>query len=78
MLGRLKMDIDKCIQAYLKLSDQAFSKRGLLARTLNGEFSPLNPHFDTDKLTAAIKSVVGGNDTLPLLQAEETESTCKV
>lgn len=78
MLGRLKMSIKDCIKAYLELSVQAFSKRNLLTRALKGELSPLDPHFDTNKLTAAIKSVVSSEDGASLLQAEESDSTCKV
>lgn len=78
MLGRLKMSISECLEHYQTLSDQAFSKKNLLKRTLRGELSPLDAHYDTAKLEEAIKSVVNDSDSPQLLREEDEDPSCKL
>ena len=54
MLGRLRMSIDECIDAYLSLSDRIFQKKRHRV-TVNGK---LQGRFDSEALAQAIKEVV--------------------
>ena len=75
MLGRLKMDINSCIDAYTHLSDSVFQK--LRHRvTVSGK---VQGRFDTAGLEQAIKTIVQdqGLDENALLK-DATDSNCKV
>lgn len=75
MLGRLKMDVDECINAYNKLSSQAFTRKALF---------PIDKHcnikerFDSKQLELALKSAVmdRGYDEDTLLKDPDT--SCRV
>ena len=54
MLGRLQMNIDDCITAYVNLSDRVFTKRRHRV-TISGT---VQGRFDTDELEKAIKEIV--------------------
>jgi hypothetical protein len=54
MLGRLRMSIDECIDAYLSLSDRIFQKKKHRV-TINGN---LQGRFDSEELARAMKEVV--------------------
>jgi hypothetical protein len=54
MLGRLRMSVDKCIDAYISLSDRIFQKRRH-RMTIKGQ---VQGRFDLDKLERAIKEIV--------------------
>jgi hypothetical protein len=54
MLGRLRMSIDECIDAYLSLSDRIFQKKRHRV-TINGN---IQGRFDSEELARAIKEVV--------------------
>lgn len=56
MLGRLKMDIDDCIDAYVELVKDVFGERSHSAPiTLSGR---LQSRFDSKKLKGAIEQVL--------------------
>ena len=54
MLGRLKMSIDECIDAYLQLSDRVFQKKRHRV-TVKGK---IQGRFDSDELERAVKEVI--------------------
>ncbi|KAH2010646.1 hypothetical protein KXV43_007815 [Aspergillus fumigatus] len=75
MLGRLKMNVDQCIDAYVRISKQAFSRKNYLPITLQGEF---RARFDSKTLEEALKAVVveQGLDEDALLWDPDT--SCRV
>ena len=54
MLGRLKMSIDECINAYLSLSDRVFQKKRHRV-SIRGN---VQGRFDSEELARAVKEVV--------------------
>jgi hypothetical protein len=54
MLGRLKMDIDSCIDAYTEMADSIFQKVAHRV-TLGGK---VQARFDSERLNEAIKSII--------------------
>jgi hypothetical protein len=54
MLGRLRMDIDDCINAYVDLSDRIFKKRRHRV-TIKGA---VQGRFDTEELERVVKDIV--------------------
>ncbi|KAH8911269.1 hypothetical protein BR93DRAFT_965075 [Coniochaeta sp. PMI_546] len=75
MLGRLKMSISDCKEAYLKFSEQAFTSKNLIAKA-RGKLS-VGPRFETSPLEAAIKDLIG-NDWQTKLLKDNDASACKV
>lgn len=75
MLGRLKMSIDECIDAYLSLSDRIFQKKRHRV-TVKGD---IQGRFDSDELARAVQEVISaqGLPTDTLLK-DVSESACKV
>ena len=75
MLGRLKMSIEECINAYISFSDTVFQKRRHRF-TLRGK---IQGRFDTPALERAIKQILvqHGFSEDELLR-DHTDSTCKV
>ncbi len=75
MLGRLRMSVIDCIQAYLTLSKAVFRKTKHRVK-LNGE---LQARFESDELTRAIKKVIKqqGYQEDALLQ-DDQDNACKV
>ncbi|EAW07001.1 uncharacterized protein ACLA_087040 [Aspergillus clavatus NRRL 1] len=75
MLGRLKMDVDQCIDAYYRLSKQAFTRKSFFPVTIRGGF---NARFDSKKLEQALKTVIAeqGLDEDALLQ--DPDASCHV
>lgn len=75
MLGRLRMSIDDCIDAYLSLSDRIFQKKRHRVTVRGG----IQGRFDADELAQAVQEVITAQgfqeDTL---LKDDTESTCKV
>lgn len=76
MLGRLKMDIDACIDAYTDMSDKIFQKKHHRVNARNGQ---IQGRFDSDELERAIKAIVGNQglseDTLLM---DRPDTSCKV
>ena len=75
MLGRLRMSIDECIDAYLSLSDQVFQKKAHRVM-INGR---VQGRFDSEELKQAVKDVVTkrGLDEDALLK-DTSDGSCKV
>jgi len=75
MLGRLRMTIDECIDAYLSLSDQIFQKKRHRV-TIKGN---IQGRFDSEELAQAVKKIVTGKglqeDTL---LKDESGDACKM
>ncbi|KAI8945862.1 phospholipase [Xylaria longipes] len=75
MLGRLRMPISECINAYKALAEQAFTPRNFIGK-IKGKVS-LGAQYKTEPLEAAIKSIIGEGWETKLLK-EEDEQACKV
>lgn len=75
MLGRLEMDVDACIEAYLTLSHRIFQKkRNAVSKRLK-----IQGRFDSTELEGAIKDILAQRNMdpdTPLLGPPE--SKCKV
>lgn len=73
MLGRLRMTVDECIDAYTLLSDKVLDKSHRV--NINGE---LLDRFDATKLEQVVKEILAarGLDEDALL--EDRGSSCKV
>ncbi|KAK4251063.1 kinesin light chain [Corynascus novoguineensis] len=73
MLGRLRMTVDECIEAYTLLSDEVLEKSHRV--NINGE---LLDRFDATKLEQVVKEILAarglGEDAL----LEDRDSSCKV
>lgn len=75
MLGRLKMSIDECIDAYLQLSDRIFQKKRHRA-TVKGK---IQGRFDSDELERAVKEVIKGQGLQEdALLKDAPDASCKV
>lgn len=75
MLGRLKMSVAECIEAYASLSDAIFQKKRSRL-SLRGK---TQGRFDSDELERAVKQMILRNG----LSADEmledtTEAACRV
>jgi adenosylcobinamide amidohydrolase len=75
MLGRLKMSINECIEAYLSLSDRVFKKTRHRV-TVKGQ---IQGRFDSDELERAVKEVLAkqGLQEDALLK-DAADAVCKV
>ena len=75
MLGRLRMSISDCIDAYLQLSDSIFQKKRHKV-TIKGN---IQGRFDSDELERAVKEVIArqGLQEHALLK-DEVPTACKV
>jgi nucleoside phosphorylase len=74
MLGRLRMDVDSCIEAYTDLCDKAFTKKHFVPVTVGGK---LQAKFDTGALENGLKDIIKahGLDEESLLKDHDGE--CK-
>lgn len=70
MLGRLEMDTDACIAAFIKISERVFQKP---------QIEPSRSKFDAYELERAVQDLLAdqGWDVDTLLWSEES-SKCKV
>jgi hypothetical protein len=75
MLGRLRMSINDCIDAYLLLSDQIFQKKRH-RMTVKGD---IQGRFDSDVLARAVREIVVAQG-LPenTLLKDVSDGACKV
>ncbi|KAF5009795.1 hypothetical protein FDECE_4002 [Fusarium decemcellulare] len=79
MLGRLEMNIDKCIAAYTELMERALTPR-LSAGVISTSTTELNPpYFDSDALKQEIKRIIrmGGRSPFELFN-NGVDQGCKV
>lgn len=81
MLGRLRMSVDECEEAYLRLSRNIFTPRrkghNIFGRA--SDFLQANGKFNTEELEATIKEIVRSRtnrEDTPL--HEDSVSPCKV
>ena len=75
MLGRLKLSINECIDAYLLLSDRIFQKKRHRV-TMRGS---IQGRFDSEELERAVKEIVAKQekDGEALLK-DVSDGSCKV
>ncbi|KAJ5614917.1 FabD/lysophospholipase-like protein [Penicillium hordei] len=77
ILGRLEMDVDECIMAYIKLMKRTFgepSKWGL-----SSLFGKIKPRFDANKLEGAINEVINNCGAKPTdLFNDQADRSCRV
>lgn len=75
MLGRLKMSIHECVDAYLSLSDRIFQKKKHRV-TAKGN---IQGRFDSEELERAIKDVITGKGLeKDALLKDASDEACKV
>ncbi|CAG8397747.1 unnamed protein product [Penicillium salamii] len=77
MLGRLEMDVDECIAAYIKLMKEIFGKPS--TRNLSKLFGKIKPQYDARKLEGAINEVINscGTNTTDLFN-DGVHRSCRV
>jgi hypothetical protein len=75
MLGRLRMSIDECIDAYISLSDRIFQKKRHRV-TVKGN---IQGKFDSEELARAVREVVTGKGLEEdALLKDASDNVCKV
>jgi predicted acylesterase/phospholipase RssA len=75
MLGRLRMTVDECIDAYVSLSDRIFQKQRHRV-TIKGR---VQGRFDSDELERAIKEIVARQGLAEdALLKDAPDTKCKV
>ena len=75
MLGRLRMSIDECIDAYISLSDRIFQKKRHRV-TVKGN---IQGRFDSEELARAVREVVTGKGLEEdALLKDVSDNVCKV
>jgi hypothetical protein len=76
MLGRLKMDIDACINAYIEMSDKIFHKKHHRVNVKNGQ---VQGRFDSEELERAIKKIIRSQSLdEDALLIDQPDTPCKV
>ena len=75
MLGRLKMDVQQCIDAYCSLSARAFKRTRTVPLSMSGK---VRERFSSKDLEIAIKEVLStqGYDEDELLK--DLDTSCRV
>lgn len=73
MLGRLRMPLEKAIEAYMTLSESAFTEKNFAKRAMGG---PLGAKFKTESLENAIKAIIGEDCETMLLKDTDECRTC--
>ncbi|OQE26123.1 hypothetical protein PENFLA_c007G06998 [Penicillium flavigenum] len=77
MLGRLEMDVDECIMAYVMLMKMIFDKPS--KRGVSSIFGKIKPQFDANKLESAINEVINNRGAKPSdLFNDQTDRGCRV
>jgi hypothetical protein len=75
MLGRLRMSIDECIDAYLLLSDRNFQKKRHRVTIKDN----IQGRFDSEELARAVKEATKGQGLQEdALLKDAPEATCRV
>jgi hypothetical protein len=75
MLGRLKMDVQQCIDAYRGLSNQVFKRRRRIPFSIGGTICG---RFDSNELEMAIKKVLVTQGYREDALLKEPGATCRV
>jgi hypothetical protein len=77
MLGRLGMDVDECIMAYVRLMKMIFDKPS--KRGVSSIFGKIKPQFDANKLEGAISEVINNRGAKPTdLFNDQADRGCRV
>ncbi len=63
MLGRLEMDVEKCISTYIDLMKSVLEKK--LRRKSISLRGKIKPQFDSKKLRSAVERVISDNGASP-------------
>jgi len=74
MLGRLRMSVDECIDAYASLSDKVFEKKAHRVN-IRGQ---LQGRFDAAALESAIKQILRERGLRDDALLKDTDASCKV
>lgn len=75
MLGRLKMSIDECIDAYLQLSERIFQRKRHRV-SVKGQ---IQGRFDSDELEQAVKEIITKQGLQENTLLKDTpDAACKV
>lgn len=74
MLGRLRMTVHECIEAYTSLSDKVFEKKSHRVK-INGK---LQGRFDAAKLEDTIKEILRARDLNEDELLKDVAASCKV
>ena len=75
MLGRLRMSVDECIEAYISLSDRIFQKKRHRV-TIRGK---IQGRFDSEELAQAVREVIKGQGFQEgALLKDASDNACKV
>lgn len=78
MLGRLEMDVDECIAAYVELMEQIFQKE-FKRKLFSGIFGSMRGRYDAKLLEKAISKVITEHGAKPTdLFNDGVERRCKV
>ena len=75
MLGRLEMDVNSCIQSYIRMCEIIFSDKKKFAVNLRGN---IRARFKTEPLEEAIKSVITKQGLPEDELLKNPDSRCKV
>lgn len=75
MLGRLRMDIDDCIEAYVHLADRVFKKSGAPINMCFTVQSRFNTKVLEQEIKALIRRETGAENTI---FKDEEDDSCKV
>ena len=80
MLGRLRMTLDDCLEAYLSLSERIFNPKRSKINALGKakDFLLANGRFDSDELEIAIKEILKKNGCEETALFQEPDAVCKV
>ncbi|PMD43710.1 FabD/lysophospholipase-like protein [Hyaloscypha variabilis F] len=70
MLGRLRMPLDKCKEAYMNLSQRAFTPKNIVSKTIGGPF--VGPKFKVEPLEQAIREILEAAG--PILNVDPDEA----
>jgi hypothetical protein len=75
MLGRLKMSVSECIDAYISLSDRIFQKKRHRVTVMGN----IQARFDSEELAQTVKEIITKRG-LPVdaLLKDSPEAICKV
>jgi patatin-like phospholipase/acyl hydrolase len=74
MLGRLRMTVDECIEAYTSLSDKVFEKKSHRVN-INGK---LQGRFDAAELEHTIKQILQARSLSEDTLLKDVDASCKV
>ena len=75
MLGRLKMTVEECINAYADLSDKVFQKKH---HRVNMRVGGIQGRFDSSELERAVKQIIVSRGLEEDELFYDKKNTCKV